>query len=70
MWYSRETAPELGNRFRLFLRCVRAWVRAKLRERDDSAVARLTRVGQMNLSMGLFKDVQLSLSSVLVYRSR
>ena len=41
MWYSRETAPEPGNRFRLRLRCVRACVRAKLRARDDSAVARV-----------------------------
>ena len=48
MWYSRETAPEPGNRFRLRLRCVRACVRAKLRVRDDSAVAR---VGQINLSV-------------------
>ena len=48
MWYSLETAPELGNRFRLRLRCVRACVRAKLRVRDDSAVAR---VGQINFSV-------------------
>ena len=48
MWYSRETAPEPGNRFRLRLRCVRACVRAKLRVRDDSAVAR---VGRINLSV-------------------
>ena len=44
MWYSRETAPEPGNRFRLRLRCVRA----KLRVRKDSAVAR---VGQIVLSV-------------------
>ena len=39
--FSRETAPEPGNRFRLRLRlrCVRACVRAKLRVRDVSAVA-------------------------------
>ena len=47
MWYSRKTTPEPGNRFRLRLRCV-ACVRAKLRVRDDSAVAR---VGQINLSV-------------------
>ena len=40
MWYSRETAPGPGNRFRLRLRCVRA----KLRVRDDSAVARAGRI--------------------------
>ena len=82
MWYSRETAPEPGNRFRLRLRCVRA----KLRVRDDSAVAR---VGQINLSAvqlagrlasavpghflcfrpGFFDDVQLSLTSFSNYRS-
>ena len=86
MWYSRETAPEPGNRFRLRVRCVRACVRAKLRVRDDSAVAR---VGRTNLSvvrpavrhprsrdtffafgLGLSEDVQLSLTSVFVYRSR
>ena len=38
--------PEPGHRFRLRLRCVRACVRAKLRERDESSVAR---VGQTNL---------------------
>ena len=45
MWYSRETAPEPGNRFRLRLRlrCVRACERAKLRARDDSPVARARR---------------------------
>ena len=82
MWYSRETAPEPGNRFRLRLRCVRACVRAKLRVRDDSAVAR---VGRINLSvvrlprsrdtffafgLGLCQDVQLSLTSVSINRSR
>ena len=69
---------------------LRACVRAKLRVRDDSAVAR---VGQINLSvvrpagrpsvrhprsrdtffafgLGLCEDVQLSLTSVFVYRSR
>ena len=43
---SCENTPEPGNRFRLRLRCVRACVRAKLRERGDSSVAR---VGQANL---------------------
>ena len=65
---------------------LRACVRAKLRVRDDSAMAR---VGQINLSvvrpsvhpprsrdtffafdLGLCEDVQLSLSSVSVNRSR
>ena len=65
---------------------MRACVRAKLRVRDDSAVAR---VGQINLSvvrpsvrlrgpetiffafgLGLCEDVQLSLTSVSVNRSR
>ena len=43
--FSRETAPEPGNRFRLRLRlrCVRACERAKLRARDDSSVARVGR---------------------------
>ena len=46
--FSRETAPEPGNRFRLRLRlrCVRACERAKLRARDDSSVAG---VGRANL---------------------
>ena len=43
---SCENTSELGNRFRLRLRCVRAYVRAKLRERGDSSVAR---VGEANL---------------------
>ena len=43
---SCENTPEPGNRFRLRLRCVRACVRAKLRERGDSSVAR---VGEANL---------------------
>ena len=43
---SCENTSEPGNRFRLRLRCVRACVRAKLRERGDSSVAR---VGQANL---------------------
>ena len=47
---SCENTPEPGNRFRLRLRCVRACVRAKLRERDDSAVAR---VGRTNLWGGV-----------------
>ena len=38
---SRERPPEPGNRFRLRLRCVRACVRAKLRERCVSSVARV-----------------------------
>ena len=61
---------------------LRACVRAKLRVRDDSAMAR---VGQINLSvvhlprsrdtffafgLGLCEDVQLSLTSVSVNRSR
>ena len=39
-FFVRKT-PEPGNRFRLRLRCVRACVRAKLRERGDSSVARV-----------------------------
>ena len=45
-----EITPEPGNRFRLRLRCVRACVRAKLRERDASSVAR---VGRANLLGGV-----------------
>ena len=79
MWYSRETHPNREIDFDCA--CV-ACVRAKLRVRDDSAMAR---VGQINLSvvhlprsrdtffafgLGLCEDVQLSLTSVSVNRSR
>ena len=47
---SCEKTPEPGNRFRLRLRCVRACVRAKLRERVVSSVAR---VGWTDLWGGL-----------------
>ena len=35
---------EMGNRFRLRLHCERSCVRAKLLERDDSAVARVRQI--------------------------
>ena len=57
---SCENTPEPGNRFRLRLRCVRACVRAKLRERGDSSVAR---VGQVNLWGGAGRPFVLDFQS-------
>ena len=90
VWYSRETTPEPGNRFRLRLRlrCVRACVRSCVRV----AILQWLGVAGWSLSggpsvrpsvrlprsrgvffafgLGLCEDVQLSLTSVSVFRSR
>ena len=80
MWYSRETAPEPGNRFRLRLRCVRACVRSCVCVTIPQWLGLAILICQWSgrpavrhprsqdtffaFGLGLFEDVQLNLTSI------